>query len=383
MDRNATRSGLRTGRTPATNRSPHAHARAKRTLTTPRRSPPWLLLALLTSGVLAILGVAVADGAIYLGASPGGPTVFLQVSIDDDMRASVALRVVPGDGYLMPNLDGTGVARLGDGTVTVAAEGAPPWSGAAGDREHAPAVTITVRASSVRAGAGLDPFGRADVTVFLEDRPDPMRLRLDAIGTLYEWRSALADGSLEVVREAPFFYADPWRDLDVVELAYAFARESLAEGIAVRREAPMGVASTWTDETVASVEALSDELASIALWTYTYTGGAHPNTEVSSAALVRGDEGWRAADVCDVLAAVGRACDTDVLRQEIIDALRFQEAAWVTAGDVDASTPWLLDTFVLTATSIRFLYSPYEVGPYVQGTFVVDVALSELAPRGR
>jgi hypothetical protein len=54
-------------------------------------------------------------------------------------------------------------------------------------------------------------------------------------------------------------------------------------------------------------------------------------------------------------------------------------AQWVTDGTVKALTPGQVDSFVVTPSSITYLFNPYDMGPYAVGTFEVKVPFSEIA----
>jgi hypothetical protein len=68
-----------------------------------------------------------------------------------------------------------------------------------------------------------------------------------------------------------------------------------------------------------------------------------------------------------------------VMWDHVAPQLIADEAMWVTDGEVDGFTDRTADMFVLTPTSISYLFSPYEMGPYVQGEFFAKVKYSALA----
>ena len=54
-------------------------------------------------------------------------------------------------------------------------------------------------------------------------------------------------------------------------------------------------------------------------------------------------------------------------------------AEWVQDGTVKALTPDQVESFVVTPSSITYLFNPYDMGPYAVGSFQVKVPFSELA----
>lgn len=63
----------------------------------------------------------------------------------------------------------------------------------------------------------------------------------------------------------------------------------------------------------------------------------------------------------------------------ILNELRYREAEWVMNGELTEINPQLLETFILTPTSIVWIIPPYEAGPWAQGTFEIKFPLSKFA----
>jgi hypothetical protein len=186
------------------------------------------------------------------------------------------------------------------------------------------------------------------------------------------------DGTLGVARQAPFFYEPTWASLDLAGSIQEDVGMILAEGLDQRRSYPDGVAGFWSDERTARIMSFSESMVSVLYFSYTYTGGAHPNTYRTTATFLRDGEQWSPASLCDVLASIDVPCKAQVMREFIVSELHDREAHWVVEGEVTADTPWLLDTFTIVPWAVRFDYSPYEVGPYAQGPFVVLVPFREM-----
>lgn len=54
-------------------------------------------------------------------------------------------------------------------------------------------------------------------------------------------------------------------------------------------------------------------------------------------------------------------------------------AEWVKDGTVKALTPGQVDSFVVTPTTLTYLFNPYDMGPYAVGSFQIKVPFSELS----
>lgn len=126
-----------------------------------------------------------------------------------------------------------------------------------------------------------------------------------------------------------------------------------------------------------------ESTASVYYREFTYAGGAHPNTNYRAFNFVIEADGEVEEVELEDLFKAG-ADYMKVLNKPILDELRRQEAQWVVDGEVKSFSPEEL-AFVLTPRGLRFLFSPYAVGPYVQGGFEVDVpyeALGDVLDRG-
>lgn len=370
-----------------------------------------MLVALAMLCLGAALAQAGPSGAVYAGPSLEDPMVYLQLWWAEDGEVEVTLRASAAswrqaaeDARPEQDEDGRGAgswdahalrerlrvsrgglrfggtASVRDGELRAWVTSVPAWEERRGESGEPPSINLLLRAAIVEDARAPDPFGSLDLTLFGPEDLPPSRLQVQAVGTLFVGRAMLADGSFDVQRVAPFFYEAPWADLDLVEGVAGDVQESLRAGLDQRRRLPQGVGGRWADERIADVQAFGRSLVSVLYQSYTYSGGAHPNTFRESETFLRDGERWRRASLCEVLAELGHDCDRAALRQRIVRELRAQEAAWVVQGEVDAATPWLLETYSVTAHGLRFDFSPYRVGPYAQGPFVVRVPFDELGP---
>lgn len=348
--------------------------------TLPRHLVPLLLVA------LTWLGTSRAETVWYLGDDPDGRTVVLELDTaaeGDTTRGRLlhgparsghaggleltfeAVIEAPAEAQAKAGhrLRLDTVATDADGaTVTLTLEADAAWIApdAAPDAAHPP-----------------DPFGEARIEVGSLRGAARWATVLSAIGTRYAVRAALDDGSFELRTSAPFFYADPWRTLPLRDDP-AVTAESLLAGLTTRAERPASVVGQWWEVRRTEIAGLSPELVSARTDVHAYTGGAHPNLGYAFVNVAWDGSSWNRVDVCEALEVLGRRCDERALRARVAADLRAQRAAWTLSGEVDASTPWLLDPFTVGPAGLRFDYAPYEVGPYASGPFSVEVPFAQL-----
>jgi hypothetical protein len=139
----------------------------------------------------------------------------------------------------------------------------------------------------------------------------------------------------------------------------------------------------WEMHEYVTLEGAARSYLSLLNHAYVYTGGAHPNTFFASYLLEVRPSGVTVLGVEDLFRA-----DSTWLRRLtplILQDLARQGAEWVTQGDVTELTVNDLASFTLSADGLTFYFSPYAMGPYVQGSFEVTLpfeALLGLAPAG-
>lgn len=328
--------------------------------------------------VLALVGASHAETVWYVGHDPDGRTVVLELDTtpEADLARGRLLHGPARSGHV-GGLELTFEAEVG-------AEVEPS------DRLHLEAVatdangtTVTVRLEldaargTPEAARPPDPFGEAHIEVGPLRGAAHWEATLSAIGTRYAVRAGLDDGSFELSASAPFFYADPWRTLPLHDDPVATA-ESLLAGLTARAERPASVSGQWWEGRRTEIASLSPELVSARTDVHAYTGGAHPNLWYAFVNVAWDGASWTPVDVCGALEVLDRRCDDEALRARVTAQLRAQQSAWTLDGEVDATTPWLLERFTVGPTGLRFDYAPYEVGPYASGPFSVEVPFAEL-----
>ena len=131
-----------------------------------------------------------------------------------------------------------------------------------------------------------------------------------------------------------------------------------------------------------TVAAETAKLLSLKRVDFDYSGGAHPNTLTDG--LLWDKALKRRVGLADLF---GKGADLTILDQALCSAInaakraRVPDSAGVTLDGKDFSCPRAADTpFVLTpgaapgkAAGLTFLIGPYQVGPYVEGAYEVNL----------
>lgn len=162
--------------------------------------------------------------------------------------------------------------------------------------------------------------------------------------------------------------------------ARAAAKEFIAQAADAKKDEPrdlegMPSADRWELRITCRATALRATLVSVRCDEYTYTGGAHGMEH----ALGRT---WQiVGDTANELALddVFAAPYVDALDKKLVAALRAREADWFVDGSMK-SVAENLHTWHVTKEGVAFVFDPYEVGSYAQGTHEVVLLWSALKP---
>jgi len=120
----------------------------------------------------------------------------------------------------------------------------------------------------------------------------------------------------------------------------------------------------------------SDTLISVLGTRLSYTGGAHPNTNHYSLNYLLKDGKAAPVRLADLFLP-GAAWEKH-LSDLIMADLRHKKAGWVLEGQIKAFAPKDLEVFTLTPRGITFVFSPYAVSCYADGTFFVVASFKKL-----
>lgn len=194
----------------------------------------------------------------------------------------------------------------------------------------------------------------------------------------------LSQGKIRVRSSFPVFIQPQTRifNATVTRAATSSLFESFEEGQALAFDDE--IYHAWTFDYDLSISYLSDDLLSLNSTLRYYTGGAHGNTHHSAINLVvRGNEVLPLE-----LAGLFRP-EADFLSElasYLLEELKKEEAMWVVTGEVSELQEGDLAAFSLLPKGLRFAFSPYQVGPFVQGSFFVmtpyKVFASHIDPEG-
>jgi len=198
-----------------------------------------------------------------------------------------------------------------------------------------------------------------------------------------------SDGKREIIAKYPYFehqdsedifyaanntikndYIDFWINdfRDITDEAFEYMREDTP--------GPLGLDINY------SIEYMDNRCVSILLYSFSYTGGAHPNTFSSS---YNYDIEKRKdillydlfAEGYNYLGFLSSYCYEDIKNKYTeIDVDPADMEDWIIDG-TDPSKPDNFRDFNLTADSLMITFDPYEVGPYAMGAFIVFVPYAE------
>jgi hypothetical protein len=123
----------------------------------------------------------------------------------------------------------------------------------------------------------------------------------------------------------------------------------------------------------------SDTIISIAFNIYEFTGGAHGNTAWKTFTFdLAADTEITLDDVflpdSDPFSIIVPLVQSDITTQLGDGA----DASWITDGTDQYPDEYL--NFVLTQDELQFIFPPYQVAPYVNGTLVAHIPLTQLQP---
>lgn len=191
-------------------------------------------------------------------------------------------------------------------------------------------------------------------------------------------------GSVQASLALPDFHGGTWQAIDEplwqAETGYlrSFASEGRTDYIAAM------VWHGWFSHSDTTVQGVSDDHLSLLSARSTYTGGAHGNLTYVARTYVATPAGPRPVELAALLSAEPSA--RAALVDHVLAALRAQDATWVVQGEVDTLSEQDLSLFSLTPQGLQFVFPPYAMGSYAEGTYTVlvpyDVARGWAPPDG-
>jgi len=134
--------------------------------------------------------------------------------------------------------------------------------------------------------------------------------------------------------------------------------------------------SGWQQSYNYTIEYYSQDLISMSGEVYSYSGGAHGNTNfISHNYWIREGKAVE-LELADIF--LPNSGYMKVLSDYCINDLRKNGAGWVVNGEIKSFEKKDLGVFALSPESITFAFAPYAVGSYAEGPYFVRIPYSEL-----
>jgi hypothetical protein len=187
--------------------------------------------------------------------------------------------------------------------------------------------------------------------------------------------SQLSQSRIEVDITYPFFLS-PFLFNDVVQKTAMDEQQGfLSEG--QQAEINQELFNGWSLNSDYQIHFSSETVLSLLNTRFSYTGGAHPNTNYAVM-------NYQIVDDAVVPLSLNDLFSPDTLPdlvKHLIEELKRQDAAWIVDETV-ALNPELLSLFTFSPLGFNFYFPPYAVGPYAQGPFEVQVSIETLESLG-
>lgn len=132
----------------------------------------------------------------------------------------------------------------------------------------------------------------------------------------------------------------------------------------------------WERQVNVDIMYTSTSIISCLVTFYEFTGGAHPNTYHGS--LNYWIKGTNYSFMKFEEMFISTSGYLNFLSDYILADLKKQGASFVTYGDITKLTADDLTTFIIRPQYIEFIFSPYHVASYAEGTFSVKVPYTKL-----
>lgn len=237
--------------------------------------------------------------------------------------------------------------------------------GAAGAR-GAPG-TVVGTFEGLRSMAANDDGRRLEGTLDIGGRTWRMAARRAATYAYLRFDLGPVSASLAV----PDFQDGPWQSVseEVWRDQVATLRSFAVDGRAQYREGE--VFHGWTQAAETTVQGASSRYLSLLTAASYYTGGAHGNLAYQARTFVAAPDGPRAVELEALLRPGPGGLGT--LAAYVLDDLHRQGATWVVTGDVTELDATDLALYALTPVGLQFVFPPYAMGSYAEGTYTTIV----------
>lgn len=166
----------------------------------------------------------------------------------------------------------------------------------------------------------------------------------------------------------------------VADLANKAAAKTAQDTLDEFRRAASGVRGKlqflYEMESLAIVSVATPQLISLYFDTTEYTGGAHGNRfyQPMNFAIVNGK-----AQRLKLQDLFKKGVDArQVVSDAVLPKLRDLKASAVVDGDITELPADLAESFVITPSGLTFLFEPYAVASYAEGSFIIKIPFEEL-----
>ncbi len=217
------------------------------------------------------------------------------------------------------------------------------------------------------------PDGSMSGTFLSGDLMQPFRFEQVAHYVDYTFRQE----RIEATSTYPFFTSRRLSDLNAYVQPDLMAEQIAFVQAAQEADIDGDIRSSWWFDSRATLEYAAPGLLSSLVTVSEYQGGAHPSLDYWAYNLVLTGTRMRPFYLADLFLP-----DSDWLDEVsdlVLAALREQQADWVLNGTVTGLDEDDLQVFLLSPAGVQFILAPYQVGPWVAGTFTVRIPLEQLA----
>lgn len=182
---------------------------------------------------------------------------------------------------------------------------------------------------------------------------------------------------IEATSTYPFFTSRRLSDLNAYVQPDLMAEQIAFVQSAQEADIDGEIRNGWWFDSRATLEYVAPGLLSSLVTVSDYKGGAHPELDYWAYNLVLTGTRMRPFFLADLFlpASDWREQVSDL----VLAALREQQADWVLNGTVTELTEDDLQVFLLSPAGVQFILAPYQVGPWVAGTFTVRIPLENMS----
>jgi hypothetical protein len=133
----------------------------------------------------------------------------------------------------------------------------------------------------------------------------------------------------------------------------------------------------WYGEYTPKVVLSEPNIVSVEMTEYADLEGAHPNTAQHELSFGMVNGVAKRLVLADLFRSGSNPLP--VVSKIVMSSLKAKQASWVIEGTIKALTKLEGDQFLIKRDRLTFVFSPYEMGSYAEGTYEIDVPFKALA----